>query len=246
MIWCYNDIVMLGINIEGGIIMLLNKKSLSDQIYQILKMEILKSEIPFGSKLINRQLQERFKVSSSPVRDAINRLYQDGLVSSIDKTGATVVDFDFKFFLEVNEILLYVINTGLKLSFEKADTNEVCRELEKYISLQERYIGTDKFYDYDYKFHKTFIDYSDNSRLTKIFKEYNVLHEMLVRNYYDPRTMQIQEDSINTHKRILEAFRNGDIGLASNITEEHYKAAEKIFKAILRHIEKQEHKEMTN
>lgn len=213
--------------------MLINKKTLSDQIYDILKMEILKREIPFGSKLVNRALQKRFGVSSSPIRDAINRLNQDGLVTSIDKSGATVVDFDYDFFLEVNEILLYVINTGVKLSFEKSDIEEVCKHLEKYLSLQEKYIGTDEFYDYDYKFHKTFIEYSKNTRLKKIFKEYNVLHEMLVRNYYEPETFQIQEDSIKMHKQILAAFRDKDYKLAMSLTEEHYKGAEEIFKKIL-------------
>ncbi|AVP55612.1 GntR family transcriptional regulator [Clostridium tetani] len=210
--------------------MLINKKTLSDQIYDILKMEILKREIPFGSKLVNRTLQKKFGVSSSPIRDAINRLNQDGLITSIDKSGATVVDFDYDFFLEVNEVILYVVNTGVKLSFEKSDTEEVCKYLEKYLLLQEKYIGTDEFYDYDYKFHKTFIKYSKNTRLEKIFKEYNVLHEMLVRSYYEPETFQIQEDSIKMHKQILGAFRNKNYGLAMTFTEEHYKGAEKIFK----------------
>lgn len=212
---------------------MINKKTLSDQIYDVLKMEILKREIPFGSKLVNRTLQKRFGVSSSPIRDAINRLNQDGLITSIDKTGAKVVDFDYNFFLEINEILLYVINAGIKLSFEKSDVKEVCNYLEKYLSLQEKYIGTDDFYDYDYKFHKTFIDYSHNSRLKKIFKEYNVLHEMLVRNYYDPETMQMQEDSIKIHKKIMDAFSNMDYKLAMELTEKHYKTAEEIFKKIL-------------
>lgn len=219
--------------------MLINKKTLSDQIYDVLKMEILKREIPFGSKLVNRTLQQRFEVSSSPIRDAINRLNQDGLVTSIDKSGATVVDFDYNFFLEVNEVLLYVVNTGVKLSYEKSDIEEVCKHLEKYLILQKEYIGTDEFYDYDYKFHKAFINYSKNSRLKKIFKEYNVLHEMLVRNYYEPGTLQIQEDSIKMHKKIIDAFRNKDIDLAMALTEEHYRAAEEIFKEILEQRERE-------
>lgn len=226
--------------------MKLNKKSLSDQIYGILKLEILKSEIPFGSKLVNRQLQERFEVSSSPIRDAINRLYQDGLVLSIDKTGATVVEFDYEFFLEVNEILLYVINTGIKLSYEKSDIVEVSNHLQNYIDLQEKHIGTDEFFDYDYKFHKTFIDYSHNSRLNKLFKEYNVLHEMLVRNFYSPKTLQIQENSIEIHKRIKDAFLKGDDVLARKLTEEHYRAAEKIFKDILKQREDENHNKDVN
>jgi DNA-binding GntR family transcriptional regulator len=218
--------------------MQLNKKTLSDQLYDILKMEILKSEIPFGSKLVNRTLQKRFGVSSSPVRDAINRLYQDGLISSIDNTGAYVVDFDYEFFLEVNEILLYVVKTGIELSSEKADNAKVTSYLEKYILLQEKYINTDDFYDYDYKFHKVFIDFSENSRLKKLFKEYNVLHEMLVRNSFVGKTPAMRRESVDIHKKIKDAYKAEDYDLALELTKEHYKSAEEIFKAILKHREK--------
>ncbi|MBE6067498.1 MAG: GntR family transcriptional regulator [Clostridium lundense] len=213
--------------------MLINKKTLSDQIYDILKMEILKGTIPFGTKLVNRTLQKRFEVSSSPIRDAINRLNQDGLITSIDKSGATVVDFDYDFFLEINEVLLYAINTGIKLSFEKSNIEEVCKDLEEYVMLQKKHIGTDEFYDYDYKFHKTFIEYSLNGRLKKTFEEYNVLHEMIVRNYYEAETVKIQEDSIKRHKQIIDAFRAKDYRLAMELTEKHYKAAEQTFKKVL-------------
>ncbi len=214
--------------------MLLNKKSLSDQIYDILKMEILRGEISFGSKLVNRTLQNRFGVSSSPIRDAINRLYQDGLVVSIDKTGANIVDFDYEFFLEVNEVLLHIVMTGIKLSSEKANPDEVVKYLEKYIDLQKTNIKTDAYYDYDYKFHKTFIDFSYNSRLKKIFKEYNVLHEMLVRNSFYFKSPTMKQESINVHKRIKDAYQLKDYSLALELTEEHYKEADRLFKDILK------------
>lgn len=114
------------------------KKSLSDQIYDELKMEIVTKKIMFGSKIINRNLQERFKVSSSPIRDAINRLYADGLIKSIDNTGALVVNFDVNFYVEVNEILLGITNTGIKLAFQKSDHKEVADILKEYISLQKK------------------------------------------------------------------------------------------------------------
>ncbi len=38
-----------------------------------------------GDKLTNRELQERFQVSSTPVRDAINRLSKDGLTQEVSK-----------------------------------------------------------------------------------------------------------------------------------------------------------------
>lgn len=205
------------------------KKSLSDQIYDQLKMEIINQKISFGSKIVNRNLQERFKVSSSPIRDAINRLYSDGLIEYIDNTGATVVKFDIDFYIEVNEILLGITNTGMKLAFEKSDHLEISKILEKYIDLQAQSIGTEKYFKYDYEFHKVFIDFSNNSRLKKLYKQYNVLHEILLRCYYEKEVIQMQETSLKTHKEMVHYFLNDNLDKCISLNEQHYKKAESLF-----------------
>ena len=78
------------------------KKTLNEQIYEALRDEILAKKISFGEKLVNRELQNKFGVSSTPVRDAINRLYMDGLVDEVSKTGARIISFDLKFATEIN------------------------------------------------------------------------------------------------------------------------------------------------
>ena len=59
----------------------LNKSTLSEQIYQILRNDILTQKIKCGEKLTLKILQERFQVSSTPIREALTRLTQDQLVS---------------------------------------------------------------------------------------------------------------------------------------------------------------------
>ena len=59
----------------------LAKNTLSEQIYQILRNDILTQAIPLGEKLTLKALQERFGVSSTPIRDAFTRLSEDGLVN---------------------------------------------------------------------------------------------------------------------------------------------------------------------
>lgn len=206
------------------------KKSLSEQIYDELKIEIIDQKIGFGSKIINRQLQERFQVSSSPIRDAINRLYSDGLIEYIDNTGAKVVDFDYDFYREVNEILLGITNTGMKLAFEKSDHCEVVASLRKYILLQKQSIGTTKYFQYDYKFHKVFIDYSNNSHLKKLYKQFNVLHEVLLRCYYEKEMIKMQESSLETHEKMAQCFLENNLEECTTLNEDHYKRAEGLFK----------------
>ena len=61
--------------------MQLNKATLSEQIYTILKNDILDQSIPQGEKLTLKNLQERFATSSTPIRDALTRLTEEGLVN---------------------------------------------------------------------------------------------------------------------------------------------------------------------
>ena len=57
------------------------KQTLSEQLYNILKEDILSGRILMGDKLTNRDLQERFQVSSTPVRDVYKRQLQSRAVS---------------------------------------------------------------------------------------------------------------------------------------------------------------------
>ena len=82
------------------------KDLLSEQIYKILKNDIINSKINFGEVLVNKNLQERFEVSSTPIRDAILRLKEDGIIEEITRSGAKLIDFDPNFACEVNQLIM--------------------------------------------------------------------------------------------------------------------------------------------
>ena len=79
----------------------LNKTTLSEQIYQILKEDILTQRIPLGEKLTLKMLKERFEVSSTPIRDALTRLTEEGLVRYYSNIGVNVISFTTDDFREI-------------------------------------------------------------------------------------------------------------------------------------------------
>ena len=58
----------------------IKRVSLVDQVYEKLRERIVQLKIPFGSKLNVSKLQEEYGVSSTPVREALNRLLNEGLI----------------------------------------------------------------------------------------------------------------------------------------------------------------------
>ena len=217
--------------------MLIEKRTLSDQIYRVLKSEILQQKIRFDEKLVNRILQERFGVSSTPIRDAINRLSLDGLVDNISNSGAKVISFTLDFALEINELLFIIVASGMRLSFKKENPEEICKDLEYWINLQRENIGTDKYFEYDYAYHKTFIDYCKNKSLKEIYKKYHVLHEVLVRSFHGSNVIEDQLKAIKDHENIVKRLSNGDVNQAITITQQHYDKAEEIFRSMFENSE---------
>ena len=65
-------------------------ESIKDQIYRILKQEIIDCTLKSGEKLVEQTIAARFNVSRAPVREAIKQLTGDGLVINITNRGAFV------------------------------------------------------------------------------------------------------------------------------------------------------------
>ena len=211
------------------------KLTLSEQVYNILKEDILAGKIVAGDKLINRELQERFQVSSTPVRDAINKLYQDGLIKEVTKTGARLIDFDLEDAEEINDFIGSLSCQALKLSARKGDPKLVTKDLYQYQEKMEQAEDDNAYFDADFRFHKTFFDYCGNRFLKETYKRYNLIRFMLIR--YAIRTLDDKTDSINQHKEITEAYAVKNYSLARKLMEEHYQGG---FYRIMGYYEKPE------
>jgi GntR family transcriptional regulator, carbon starvation induced regulator len=61
--------------------------SLSEKAFRVLRQQILNGEIPPGEKLRVEVLQREHALSSSPLREALNRLVAEGLVVADDHRG---------------------------------------------------------------------------------------------------------------------------------------------------------------
>lgn len=71
------------------------KEMNSETIYTALKHEILDLTLKPGQSVSEHELCERFAVSRTPVRTALQRLQADGLVHVIPYRGSTVCLLDF-------------------------------------------------------------------------------------------------------------------------------------------------------
>ena len=113
----------------------LNKTTLSEQIYQILKEDILTQRIPLGEKLTLKMLKERFEVSSTPIRDALTRLTEEGLVRYYSNIGVNVISPGRTDLQELYQFMGDLDALAILYSSRSKDLSEILKELEENIEL---------------------------------------------------------------------------------------------------------------
>src|ERR1700687_1858399 len=74
----------------------MSEPTLKLRVYEGIKQLILSGKLRPGQKLAERDLGERLKVSRTPIREALGRLVQDGLVESRPQRGHFVREVDAK------------------------------------------------------------------------------------------------------------------------------------------------------
>ena len=110
--------------------MALNKSTLSEQIYQILRSDILHQRIPLGEKLTLKNLQAQFEVSSTPIREALTRLTEDGLVRYYSNIGVNVIELSTQDLTELYQFMGDLDRLAILYSGKSSEQEQICKILE--------------------------------------------------------------------------------------------------------------------
>ena len=94
---------------------------LAEQAFRLLRGRILRCEIEPGEKLKVEALQKEHGFSSSPLREALNRLAQEGLVKSDERRGFRASPVTVADLRDVTRMRLLLDIEALKESIRNGD-----------------------------------------------------------------------------------------------------------------------------
>lgn len=202
---------------------MLIKQSLSEQIYNYLKTDIILQKIPCGTKLTIKELEAQFNVSSTPVREALTRLAQEGLIDFSTNLGAKVYDFNLKDLMEITDICEIFDCYALEKAMFTEKFDELLKTLEDALSEHENILRNNtkeigEWY-YNNDFHTAFYNFIDNDRIKKNSESYRAQFSMVVaKSSY----IESLEDTLSEHKLIYEAVKQKDTQNAINALKNHF------------------------
>lgn len=114
---------------ERGIVLL---APMDDQVYRVLRHEIIHGTLAPGSVLKLRQLADRFEVSTTPVREALERLKSDGLCVQVPHRGTRVVALSFAEFEDIYTVRIALEGQAVRLGLMRLDDEGVAQVRENW------------------------------------------------------------------------------------------------------------------
>ncbi|AKA72146.1 GntR family transcriptional regulator [Clostridium scatologenes] len=198
------------------------KQSLVDQIYIQIRDDIIEQVIPWGKRLNVNELQDKFGISSTPIREALNRLQKEGLIEYKNNIGANVISIEEKDIIEIQEVALTLDCAAIRYSMEKGKINEMAEELLYNIKCFQESDDEIKRAESIEQFSRVFYRYAENSRLIDMSKLIKGQQSMLRSAY---RKEKEGSTSIENHIKIYNSVLKKDVDSAIAFMEQEYKEA---------------------
>jgi DNA-binding GntR family transcriptional regulator len=96
--------------------------TLTKSVYEQVRSDLLTGRLKPGEKLRAEALRHRFKVGSSPIREALNRLLSEGFVSLEEQKGFRVALLSVQELRELLDARIWIDGAAVRASIERFDT----------------------------------------------------------------------------------------------------------------------------
>ena len=194
---------------------------LRDVVFNTLRQAILKGELKPGERLMEIALAERLGVSRTPIREAMRKLEQEGLVVMIPRRGAQVANITEKDLNDVLEVRIALENVAIEKACARM-TEEEMRRLWLAAKEFEHTIAEGnlvKLAEADVAFHEVIYQASDNKRLIQVL---NNMREQIYRYRVEYlKEGETRDVLVKEHEELTKAIRERDVERAKQLSFQH-------------------------
>lgn len=194
---------------------------LRDVVFNTLRQAILRGDLKPGERLMEISLANKLGVSRTPVREAIHKLEQEGLVLMIPRRGAEVAQITEKSLRDVLEVRGALEELAVRLACERM-TGQALGELNRAAERFEKTLGSSDITsvaEADVAFHDVIYMATDNQRLIALL---NNLREQMYRYRVEYlKRGECHAQLLSEHQEIIEAITNKEVERAVAVTCRH-------------------------
>ncbi|MDV8009497.1 GntR family transcriptional regulator [Rhodococcus sp. IEGM 1318] len=186
-----------------------NAESMSERVYRLMREDIIMGELAPGQSFNESTLVERFQVSTSPLREALSRLRQDGLIKVLPRKGYVVTELTLNDFHDLIQMRLILESSAAELAAPRTTSEQIATltQLSTVAIVADDPDSRRHFMQANQEFHLMIAEISGNRRL----------HAALEQNFQDIQRVLFAnvgssdgQTSESDHAPIIDALARRD------------------------------------
>ncbi len=198
-------------------------QSLSDQVYALVKSEILKGNLKMGDRISEDNLAAEFGVSRTPIREALRRLSEYGLVNLSPRSHASITFISKEAADDIAELRVDLESFAIdhiKADLFDAGLDTICKHAANClysISIGER----DKAFELDSLFHIAIVGTTGNEALIDTYNRLDAKIQLLrIEQDLPAKTLTTY---LSQHNQLIQLLKDGDKAAAKTLVRDHIK-----------------------
>lgn len=196
-------------------------KSLTEMAIDRLRISIMEGDLSLGQALSETMLAKKFGVSKTPVREALFRLKQEGVIDIIPQKGSFVFLPDPKAVNDLCDFRAYVEPLALREAFSE-NNDDFMDSLEMTLLKMKRMLKRGDLVEYlrlDSEFHQLFFDHCKNPYLKEAYKLVSTKAAAL-RSHLSMNELKASQSNVQ-HVELVAFLNDGKIDEAVKVITEH-------------------------
>ena len=186
--------------------------SLKDRVYENLKLMIITGKLEPNRHLLEAELSEMMKISRAPIREALNILEKEGLVTIIPRKGAQVSSISKTEVENIWEIRSVLEPYAARNASQKCKEKELCEMEDKLKKILQEPYDFASYLNVDLELHELLYKHLDNKMLIEIIVMVRQ-NSLRIRNFAEGQsalTKDIASSDTAEHLEIIKALKARD------------------------------------
>lgn len=195
---------------------------LSGVLFRKIQKDILTEELKPGEKLTEQRICERYKVSRTPVREALRQLEKESLIENIPNRGAFVIGFSDQDILDMFDLRASYEILAVRWAIERM-TDEELEAFEETFEFMEFYTikkDVEKMLNININFHRNLHQATHNRMIQQTLSSYQLYIKYTNRRTYD-NPEEYLKTVLEEHRKIFEAVRERNVEKGVAAMREH-------------------------
>ncbi len=212
---------------QSALVVPLKKRSVRDRsdrdtvslLYDHLKPMVTLYKIRPGERINELDLAKRFQVSRTPLRESLNRLVAENLITFVPNQGFFVRQLETQEAFDLYELRGVIEVAGIRLAVERASDVQIKEFCQAFSELQIHITGaTDiELVAHDETFHLRLLDLSGNKEMVRALEGINAR----IRFVRCIDMVGKRDIAFNEHAEILAALQKRDIDKCTELMASH-------------------------